>query len=128
MLREAQAEGMLTIAEREARIMGEAGGNYVKPDHAGEIHDELRHWNWWPAQLFPKRRWERRIVNEKEVWQQRRRIDLSGRRNIPKGACIHESAFDRGQDYVAKLPSGAIRVQTLKAPEKSAKKSTRRSA
>ncbi len=128
MLRETQAEGLLTVDEREARIMGDGGGNYVKPDVRAEIHDELRRFKWWPAQLFPKKRWERHIVDDKEVWLQRRRIDLGGRRNVPKGACIHESAYAREEDYVAKLPPGAIRVRTLKPPEMTAKKSARRSA
>ncbi len=114
MLREAQAEGLLTLPDREARIMGEAGGNYVKPDPTADIHDELCRMKWWPAQLFPKKRWERRIVDEKEVWVQRRRIDLAGRRKIPKGAYIHESAYERDEDYVARLPPDAIRIPTMR--------------
>jgi hypothetical protein len=42
MLREAQAEGLLTIPEREARILGRAGGNYVKPDAKAPVHNSLR--------------------------------------------------------------------------------------
>jgi uncharacterized protein (DUF2235 family) len=117
MLREAQAEGLLTVHDREDRIMGEAGGNYVKPDPTADIHDELRHPVWWPAQLFPKKRWERRIVGEKEVWIQRRRMSLSGHRKIPKGAYIHESAYERDEDYVANLPPDAIRIATMRPPQ-----------
>lgn len=116
MLREAQAEGLATIAEREARIMGRAGGNYVAPDPTATIHDELKHWNWWPAQLFPKKHWQHRIVDGKEVWSQRRKVNLSGWRTIPPGAQIHESAYARDPAYVAKLPRDAIRVTTLPAP------------
>ena len=116
MLREAQAEGLATIAEREARIMGRAGGNYVAPDPTATIHDELKHWNWWPAQLFPKKHWQRRIVDGKEVWSQRRKVNLAGWRTIPPGAQIHESAYARDPAYVAKLPKDAIRVTTLAAP------------
>jgi uncharacterized protein (DUF2235 family) len=117
MLREAQAEGLISLPDREARIMGRAGGNYVEPDPTAPIHDELRHLAWWPAQLFPKKRWERRVDEDgEETWIQRRRISLSGRRAIPPGAHIHESAYARDPTYIARLPSDAVHVSTLPAP------------
>ncbi len=113
LLREAQAEGLLTVEEREARIMGRAGGNYVKPDPGATLHDSLRGPLWRLAQLFPKKRWERRLVDGKETWVQKRKISLAGHRRIPPGACIHEAAYARGEVYTAKLPEDAVRVKTI---------------
>lgn len=113
MLREAQAKGLLTDDDREARIMGRAGGNYVPPDPTATLHDELRHIAWWPAQLFPKKRWERRVVNGEETWVQRRKMSLAGWRKIPPAAHVHEAAYARESAYVAKLPADAVKVSTL---------------
>lgn len=121
MLREAQAEGLLTIPEREARLLGRAGGNYVKPDATAPVHNSLRGALWRLAQLIPKKQWERRTIDGKETWIQRRRINLSGRRKIPDGAHIHETAFARDEAYVAKLPHDAVRVTTLPAPPSDAR-------
>ena len=117
MLREAQAEGLLTIPEREARIMGRAGGNYVKPDATAPIHNSLTGFL-WRAHATASRRSDgnARTVDGKETWIQRRRFSLSGRRKIPAGAHIHEAAFARDEAYTAKLPPDAIRVTTLAAP------------
>lgn len=118
MLREAQAKSLIIDAKREARIMGRAGGNYVTPDVAGAIHDELRRISWWPAQLFPKKQWlRRRDKDGNETWIQRRKMSLLGWRNIPPGSSIHESAYARDPKYVAKLPKDAERITTLKAAE-----------
>lgn len=127
MLREAQAEGLITVPEREARIMGRAGGNYVKPDPTATIHNSLQSLVWRLTQLFPQKRWQRRVVDGKETWTQRRRFS-TGRRYIPSGAYIHDAAYARDEDYIAKLPDDAIRVSTIPSPERKVEPSARRSA
>jgi hypothetical protein len=93
--------------------MGRAGGNYVKPDPGAALHDSLRGPLWRLAQLFPKKRWERRLVDGKETWVQKRKISLQGRRRIPPGASVHDAAYARGEAYAAKLPEDAVRVKTI---------------
>jgi uncharacterized protein (DUF2235 family) len=128
MLREAQAEGLVTAPEREARVMGRAGGNYVRPDATAPIHDSLQALLWRLTQLFPQKRWQRRMVDGKETWIQRRRFSFAGRRTIPAGANIHDAAYTRDEAYVAKLPADAVRISTIQAAERAAQPSTRRSA
>lgn len=114
MLREAQAKGLIVDPKREERIMGRAGGNYVKPDATAIIHDELKHFAWWPAQLFPKKQWVRRRDKDGvETWSQRRKMSLLGWRNVPPGASVHESAYARDEKYIAKLPKDAVCIRTL---------------
>ncbi len=117
MLREAQHKGLLTNPEREARIMGLAGGNYVKPEPTATLHDELKSLKWWFAQLVPKKQWQRRREGGRDVWSERRKISLSGWRAIPPGSHVHEAAYARDPAYVAKLPADAIRASTLPSPE-----------
>jgi len=65
---------------------------------------------WWPAEFVPKRHYD--AQTRQTHW----RMNLFQRRTIPAGSLIHESAFQRGQEYQLRLPSGAVRVNSLPLP------------
>lgn len=113
MLREAQHKGLITHPDREAHIMGEAGGAYVRPDATATLHDELKHFNWWLMQLIPKKQWRRTRDGGRDGWVEQRRINIKGIRPFPRQPLIHEAAYTRDETYIAKLPADAIRVSTL---------------
>ena len=114
MLREAQHKGLITHGEREARIMGEAGGTYVRPDACATLHDELRASLMWRVlQLVPKKQWRRVREAGRDVWIERRRFNIKGARPFPREPLIHDAAYARDETYVAELPADAVRISTL---------------
>jgi uncharacterized protein (DUF2235 family) len=98
MLEEAIKAGLLIELEKMKDVLGERGGRYVKPDPNGTIHESLRSW-WWLAEILRKRHFD---WNTK-TW--RWRMNLASRRTIPPGSQIHRSAYERGDNYAARLPS-----------------------
>ena len=113
MLREAQHKGLLTEPAREAHIMG-AGPRYAKPDPTATVHDELKaSFVWRVLQFFPKKQWQRKREGGRDVWTERRKLDLAGWRKIPRDALIHDAAYARDAAYVARLPQAAKRASTL---------------
>lgn len=113
MLREAQHKGLVTDPEREARIMGRDASRYAMPEATATLHDELKSLKWRLMQFFPKKRWQRRREGGRDVWVERRKLNLAGWRRIPPQSLIHEAAYARDPAYVAKLPADAIRASTL---------------
>lgn len=116
MLREAQHKGLIVDSKREARIMGREHAHYAPPDPKAPLHDELRHFAWWPAQFVPKKKWLHRKVAGRDVWTEVRKLNIMGWRQIPRGALVHEAAFARDAAYVAKLPAEVTRISTLPPP------------
>jgi len=103
MLAEAQKAGLFTDPARVKLMMGGGGGDYVAPNPTAAAHDSLTA-KWWAAEFVPKRHYD--WVKGRE----RRRPNLFRRRTIPVGAMIHQSAYDRGEEYARRLPPNALRV------------------
>ena len=57
---------------------------------------------WWLAEIL----WKRHYNWVKQKWE--RRPNLGRRRTIPPNSLIHESAYQRGDDYAKRLPPDAI--------------------
>jgi uncharacterized protein (DUF2235 family) len=103
MLREATSAGLLCDEAKVALVLGEAGGGYAKPDPAAKMHESLTGF-WHLAELMPKRYYNRR--KDRDEW----RINRWRRRKIPPNSLIHQSAFDRGEEYRRLLPDDAVFV------------------
>jgi uncharacterized protein (DUF2235 family) len=103
MLREATAAGLLVDAGRVDLVLGRAGGGYVPPNPNAPLHESLTK-AWWPAELIPKRHYD--AVNKR--WE--RRMNRGARRTLPPASMVHESVFQRGSDYTARLPPDVVQV------------------
>jgi uncharacterized protein (DUF2235 family) len=103
MLDEAVALGLLVDADRVARVLGEAGQPFAKPDPAAPPHESLT-WLWWPAEVVPKRHfdWANRS------WE--RRLNLGRRRTIPPRSLVHSAALAQASRYADRLPNDHIIV------------------
>jgi uncharacterized protein (DUF2235 family) len=103
MLAEAKVAGLTVEAQREALVLGGSGGGFVPPNPQADMHESLTA-KWWLAEFIPKRHFNAdRKVEE-------RRMNLFRRRTIPPGSLIHEAAYARGAEYVARLPKDAVRA------------------
>jgi uncharacterized protein (DUF2235 family) len=104
MMREAVAAGLLIDDGRRDEVLGKTDPKkYAPADANAQAHESLSVW-WWPFELFWKRHW-----NWKEKkWE--RRMNLGRRRTIPPGSLIHQSAYDRKDDYKARLPPDGVPV------------------
>jgi uncharacterized protein (DUF2235 family) len=109
MLCEARTKGLLLDEDRVALVLGKRGRGYVAPDAAAMMHESLKG-AWRLAEFVPKRHYDWTTHR----W--RHRMNLFRRRTIPAKSLVHESAFERGEDYRKRLPADAIRVATDTAP------------
>jgi uncharacterized protein (DUF2235 family) len=103
MLREAKTAGLLVEPVRESLVLGQSGGGFVPPDAQADMHESLTGC-WWLAEFIPKRHFNTQRKEEE------RRLNLFRRRTISPGALIHQSAFARGAEYSARLPTDAVVV------------------
>jgi uncharacterized protein (DUF2235 family) len=103
MLDEAETLGLLCDADRKAKMLGERGGPYVRPNPLADMHESLT-LKWWPAEFVLKKNYDR----ERQLTS--RRMNLGRYREIPSGSHIHRSAYLRGDAYSKRLPSDAIPV------------------
>ncbi len=111
MLYEAEAAGLMIDEYRMAVVLGETGGEHVKPDPLATMHPSLTP-VWWPAEFVFKRHYNW----TSQQWE--RRMNLGRRRTILEGSLIHESAFLRGADYVKRLPTVHRRVRSVRLGRK----------
>jgi len=110
MLQEAKAAGLAVDSAREQEVLGAApGSRYAKPDADAPAHESLKG-AWNLAEFVLKKHYDWK------TGKHGRRMNLYRRRTIPAGSLVHESAFLRKGGYSLRLPSDAIRVQTIKAP------------
>lgn len=103
MTKEATAAGLLADDDRLKLVLGMSGGGYSPPQANAPMH-ELLTGLWRFAEFVPKRHYNWALKKEEM------RPNLFRKRTIPSGSLVHQSAFDRGAAYQAKLPSDAIRV------------------
>jgi hypothetical protein len=94
---------MLCEESKVKLVLGEFGGGYVKPNPNAEMHESLTG-AWYAAEVISKRHYNWTTGKED------RRMNLCRRRTIPPRSLIHGSAYERGGDYIRKLPSDAMRV------------------
>jgi len=107
MLQEAKAAKLGVLEGKEKEILGVGtSGQYVPPNSQADPHESLKGW-WNLAEFIPKRHynWTKKC--------EERRMNLYRRRTIPKNALVHDSAYERGPEYIRKVPSTATRVFTL---------------
>ena len=103
MLDEAVSASLLVDTAQIDLMLGKLGTPYAPPDPNAKLHESLT-LAWRPAELILKRHFNW----DQQRWE--RRMNLGRRRTIPPGSLIHSSAFQRGGDYQARLPSDAIPV------------------
>jgi uncharacterized protein (DUF2235 family) len=107
MLQEAKAAGLLVLSGKENEVLGVLGtGGFVRPDPQAKPHESLK--GFWNAAEFI---WKKHYNWNKH--KEERRMNLYRRRTIPAGSLVHESAFQRGSDYLKRLPGDCVRVATL---------------
>lgn len=109
MLCEARAKGLLVDDTRMAEVLGRSGSAYVAPNANAQMHESLTK-PWWPAEFIPKKHYNWK----KKKWEHH--MNLFHRRTIPQNSLIHESAFQRGDEYIKNFPASAIRVSTIPCP------------
>jgi len=100
MLDEAIAAELLVDAGKMDLVLGNKGGDYVKPDPKAVMHESLAG-RWWLAEVIPKRHYDWR----RQEW--RRRMNFGRSRTIPTGSMIHSSAYQRDPEYTKRLPPNA---------------------
>ncbi len=106
MLGEAQTSGLLLDRTRTELVLGEQGSGYVKPDSNAKIHDSMT-FAWQFAELLPRRNYD------PMTYKMRRRPHLSRRRYIPPGSFVHESAYQRADNYKMTLPENGVSVSSV---------------
>jgi hypothetical protein len=65
------------------------------------MHESLKGF-WWLAEVL----WKRHFNWDTRQWE--RRPNLGRRRTFPPKSLIHESAYQRGDDYAKRLPPDGI--------------------
>jgi uncharacterized protein (DUF2235 family) len=107
MLQEAKAAGLFVLPEKEKEVLGiNATGKFVMPDPNAGAHESLSG-AWNIAEFIPKRHY-----NWKKKCEERR-MNFYRRRTIPPGSLVHESVFERQDNYAKRVPSDAVRASTL---------------
>jgi uncharacterized protein (DUF2235 family) len=101
MLREAIDAGLLVDSAQVDRVLGRSGGGYAAPDSNATMHKSLKG-AWWLAEVL----WKRGFNWQTREWEHR--PNLARRRTIPPNSLIHESAYQRGEDYRKLLPADGI--------------------
>jgi uncharacterized protein (DUF2235 family) len=96
MLDEAKKAGMLTDPEQERRVLTRA----TPPEKpwAEPQHESLT-WHWWPAELFPKVRYNKRIGRRLPS------LGLGRRRHLEPGALLHRSVMQRMESVAGYAPA-----------------------
>jgi uncharacterized protein (DUF2235 family) len=104
MIGEAVAAGLAVLPDKVELILGRTPGSpYARPDPDAVAHESLTGL-WHAAEFLPKRRYD------SATGRHERRMNRHRRRRLPPGSLVHESAFQRGGNYAARLPADAVRV------------------
>jgi hypothetical protein len=101
MLTEARNARLVTDPSRENLVLGRAGKGYVPPNPKADAHESLT-WKWWPAEFVFKRHYDW------DTKKEGRRMNLFRGRTIPPESLIHQSAYERGDEYRARLPTDGV--------------------
>jgi uncharacterized protein (DUF2235 family) len=103
MLKEAISAGLLVDPVQMDLVLGKSGGGHAPADPNACMHESLKGF-WWLAEVL----WKRHFNWKTRRWE--RRPNLGRRRTIPPKSLIHESAYQIGGDYKARLPADGIPV------------------
>ena len=105
MIAEAKPAGLLVDDARVDIVLGRTSSDYVKPNCDADIHESLKGF-WRIAEFIPKKHYD--FATGKTSW----RANRFRRRTIPPQSLVHESAFNRKDNYKACLPADAVPVKT----------------
>jgi uncharacterized protein (DUF2235 family) len=109
MVQEARASGLFVDLSKMTEILGRGPGDWTPPNAKADRHESLKG-AWRIAEFFPKKHFNR------DTGKEERRMNLFRRRTIPNNSLIHESVFQRGDEYLKLLPPGAVCEKTLPEP------------
>ncbi|MBI1206460.1 MAG: hypothetical protein GC191_04130 [Azospirillum sp.] len=102
MLDEAAAAGLALDDAKVARMLGQTGDRYARPDPQAPAHDPMTPW-WRLLEYVPKPHWE------KGRWSWR--PNRFRRRRWPVGPVVDDGVWLRdGGAYAARLPPDAVRL------------------
>ncbi len=97
--------GLLFDLGRIREMFGLVGNRYVAPKPGGPLHNSMRGF-WRLLEFVPKK------VFDAQTKRWRWRVNLFRQRDIPTGASVHDSAFERGSDYRSHFTPDAVRIAT----------------
>ena len=104
MLDEAKKAGLLTDPERERKVLTRTAPPqqpWAEPQH------ESLTWKWWPAELFPKLRYN------KQIGRRLPSLGLGRRRRIEPGAQLHRSVAQRMAGVAGYAPANLPRADSV---------------
>jgi uncharacterized protein (DUF2235 family) len=101
MLAEAIEAGLLVDPRQMELVLGKSGGGYAPPDPKAVMHESLKGF-WWLAEVL----WKRHFSWKRRRWEHR--FNLGRRRTIPPKSLIHQSAYERDDDYENRLPTDGV--------------------
>jgi uncharacterized protein (DUF2235 family) len=102
MIGEAAHAGMSFDNARVQEILGNPPNTYEPPNAKAPAHDQMWPY-WWPAEFIPKKHWDK--VTGKRSWH----LNLFRRRHYSIAPVIDDSVYERGEDYLRRLPPDAVR-------------------
>jgi uncharacterized protein (DUF2235 family) len=108
MLNEAKQAGLLTDPEREQRVLTRVPTPeqpWAEPQH------ESLTWAWWPAEFFPKLRYN------KGIGRRLPSLGLGRRRRIEPGATLHRSVLQRMESVATYAPPNLPRARLVQGNE-----------
>jgi uncharacterized protein (DUF2235 family) len=107
MIGEAREAGLLFDDEKVDTILGRRGEGFVGPDPKACMHESLTR-RWRPMEHVPKPHWNN--ATRSTEW----RANRYRRRELPRLPCVHDAAWERGEEYAKRLPEDAIRLSSGK--------------
>jgi len=104
MLGEAKKAGLLIDPEGERRVLARA----MSPEKpwAEPQHESLT-WQWWPAEFFPKLRYNKRLGRRLPS------LGLGRRRRIEPGTLLHRSVTQRMENIATYAPPNLPRTRLV---------------
>ena len=102
MIGEALNAGMTFNDARVQEVLGNPPGKYQPPNANGPAHDMMWPY-WWPAEFVPKKHYDK--ITGKRNWH----LNLFSRRHYSAAPVIDDSVYERGDDYVKRLPPDAVK-------------------
>jgi uncharacterized protein (DUF2235 family) len=107
MAKEAQSAGLLIDENKLSFILGKRGKGIAIPDPNAIMHESLKGFLWYLCEFIPKKYYDLKKGTT------RRRMNLFRPRVLPPNSMIHESAFQRSEEYQKKLPKDAIKITAI---------------
>lgn len=106
MIDQARRAGMRFDPSRVELVLGRKDGEYVAADPTAPMHKSMSPY-WWPAEFVLKKHWNQ--ITRRSEWKP----NLFRRRHFSITPCIDDSAWARGAEYLARLPTDRIKRSDL---------------